>query len=399
VDGQAHRFTRVTVEVPRHRSESSFWDQALGGLLLGNTRELLPDVKICLASAGAAPTCLPTCKDTPDCSQVVDLAFSGPLRMLLLEEDATNRDEIILDATIADPAACNPCRLEATGGIAEVYLETGPLARSPQPVAGCPSTLVETLACLVPGAREHDQAVCAKAAQDQRTAAATIQAWAEQDRLPAMDPATRLALLEKLVASPATAEATRARNLLYATAPQHNRDPEVWSGFAADIARIAPSLALPANGAWPDLTRNERRLAVERLIDRLLADLAVGGVEIRWEQSGNPFAWVEPAGRYDFVANEIVLSEGISIRWQRDKLLSGAIEESIHAWQGKIMRQYTEGEIEADGPLCRQARFFLANLVGYQGGLVETFNGAYQGQPLEVFAKDAVQVLFRHALR
>jgi hypothetical protein len=41
--------------VPRRRSESAYWDQALGGLLLGNPRELLPDIKILFFFARFVP--------------------------------------------------------------------------------------------------------------------------------------------------------------------------------------------------------------------------------------------------------------------------------------------------------------------------------------------------------
>jgi hypothetical protein len=409
-DGRSMRLTKVTVEVPRHRvADSAFWDEALGGLLLGNTRELLPDVKICLRAAGQAMTCLPVCKDSPECVQSVNLAMREPIELFVFDEDAFNRDELILAATISDAASCTPCRFSATGGAANVYLEGSSVAAAPAAVAsGCPSALRDRyLACQAEAAEARDPTLCATAVQEQQRAAGIVRDWEAQDRLATMHPASRLQLLEMLVAAPPTPEATAARDAIYASAPELNIDLDFWPDFSAEIVRIAFPLHFPTRRVWAIMSGDQRRAAVERLIGEVLAPLDTTVTAIHWRQSWgqglNPLvrlAWIlQPSGRYDRVANEIVLSEGLLARVLRDDLLDGALEESIHAWQTLSSHRYWNGEIDADGPLCRQARLFVANWLGYAVAETADFAPAYNGQPLEVFAKEAAQIIRTHVVQ
>ena len=109
---QTQSVSSVEVTLNGTRPDGSHWDSTLGGLLVLNTREILPDLQICLAPAtsGGWEDCGPVCKDNRTCR--AQFSQSG-MAISVYEVDSGGRETILSRHPVA---GCSPWRLGSSDG-------------------------------------------------------------------------------------------------------------------------------------------------------------------------------------------------------------------------------------------------------------------------------------------
>jgi hypothetical protein len=422
---------RVEVTAPEKKPTGAFWDDAIGGILVGNTRSLLPDPQICLKAVQpggqVGEVCGPICKDSRTCEAEFS-QFGGGVTVYDVDLNR-NREVMLRDAQVGhcDP----PCTFPTAGGPVIVAVKT---AVHQQPVAPgpghfCQPNIRATAECRT----SPNSAACARMLVDQGAAVQEMHRVRAAGQAASMTPAeidqlmNRALLPVAVTLQPAVPPdvVTEVYGLFADFAPTTAIDP---AAAATDQRRLRPAVlelaariksgqVLPAEdivgivwdglAAIPELSSNRlSSIEVNKTGTRVCSGCEfvtslIDGIDRKdWTPLGS-WAFGKPrptnaaATQYAIFIYEDFYSRRNSL-WEQLEIL---FEEVYHAFQFNLIAHALGGGLDGTSPYRLQASLSCANVFMPPD---QRPAAAYPTMPLEAqakrFARDLVTAV-QHAAR